>query len=164
MPARIVPVGASHAALIAALQAACFDQPWGASGVGAILGNPGGTAVVALDGPAEAPRPLGFALMRRAADEAELLAIGVLPAARGQGLGQALLDAVLADAAAGGTRVLFLEVAIDNRPACALYRRAGFAEVGRRPGYYWPRGGPPVDALILRRTLDPPAAAPAPPG
>jgi [ribosomal protein S18]-alanine N-acetyltransferase len=46
-----------------------------------------------------------------------------------------------------------------NAPALALYRAAGFAEAGRRPGYY-PRDpdAAPADALILTRRLDPPRA------
>jgi ribosomal-protein-alanine N-acetyltransferase len=42
-----------------------------------------------------------------------------------------------------------LEVGEDNTPARRLYARAGFREVGRRPGYY--AGG--KAALVLRRDL-----------
>jgi ribosomal-protein-alanine N-acetyltransferase len=44
---------------------------------------------------------------------------------------------------------VFLEVGEQNTPACRLYRRAGFHEVGRRQGYY--DGG--ATALVLRRDL-----------
>ena len=40
-------------------------------------------------------------------------------------------------------------------PALRLYRRLGFTEIGRRPGYY--SGGAPGDALVLRAALAPPA-------
>jgi ribosomal-protein-alanine N-acetyltransferase len=47
---------------------------------------------------------------------------------------------------------MVLEVAQDNGVAIALYRRAGFQVVGRRPNYYR-RGGISIDADIMR--LDP---------
>jgi ribosomal-protein-alanine N-acetyltransferase len=48
---------------------------------------------------------------------------------------------------------VFLEVDEDNEPARRLYRRAGFREVGRRPGYYPQAGGNAATALVLRRDL-----------
>jgi ribosomal-protein-alanine N-acetyltransferase len=44
---------------------------------------------------------------------------------------------------------VFLEVDENNAPARALYRRAGFADVGRRKSYY--QSG--ASALVLRRDL-----------
>jgi ribosomal-protein-alanine N-acetyltransferase len=92
--------------------------------------------------------PDGFALGRAAADEAELFAIAVMPAARRRGAGAALLAAWERAAAAKGAQQLFLEVAEDNLPARGLYARSGWVEAGRRRGYY----GPGRDALVLTRT------------
>ena len=50
-----------------------------------------------------------------------------------------------------------LEVAATNAPARALYARLGYGPAGRRGGYYRPAGGPPVDALVLRKPLIPAA-------
>jgi [ribosomal protein S18]-alanine N-acetyltransferase len=50
-------------------------------------------------------------------------------------------------------RTVFLEVEDGNRPALKLYERAGFHEVGRRPGYYQRGSGATVAALVLRRDL-----------
>ncbi|TCZ55290.1 GNAT family N-acetyltransferase [Roseicella aquatilis] len=99
----------------------------------------------------------GFVLARAAGGEAEILTLAVLPAARRQGLGAALMAAALAGAAARGAEAMFLEVAAGNAAALPLYRGLGFAEVGRRRRYY-PDG---ADALVLRRDLRPaePAAA-----
>lgn len=94
----------------------------------------------------------GFALLSRAADEAELLTLAVAPERRRAGLGGALLDTALAAAAGAGGVEIHLEVAADNAPALALYRKAGFARAGRRPGYYR-RGDMRIDAFILSRTL-----------
>ena len=51
------------------------------------------------------------------------------------------MSAAAGEAKRRGADRLFLEVAIDNGPALALYRRAGFAKVGRRAGYYHRREG-----------------------
>ncbi len=97
----------------------------------------------------------GLILARVAADEAEILTLAVAPPAQNHGLGRCLLQAALDHAQTHGASSMFLEVSPANAPALALYARAGFAPVGRRPRYY-PGGG---DALVLRRALSPGAAA-----
>jgi [ribosomal protein S18]-alanine N-acetyltransferase len=92
---------------------------------------------------------IGFILSRRAAGEAEILSVAVAPAWRGRALSRSLLDLHLRRLAGLGIRSVFLEVGEHNVPACRLYRRAGFHEVGRRQGYY--EGG--ATALVLRRDL-----------
>jgi ribosomal-protein-alanine N-acetyltransferase len=46
---------------------------------------------------------------------------------------------------------MLLEVRPSNTGAIALYQAAGFAEIGRRKGYYPAHGGKREDALVLRR-------------
>ena len=58
-------------------------------------------------------------------DETPSLAISVLPAFRGQGIGTALLSAVLAQLRQAGCRQVSLSVQKEN-PALRLYRRFGF--------------------------------------
>jgi ribosomal protein S18 acetylase RimI-like enzyme len=84
-----------------------------------------------------------------AAGEAELVRIAVAPEARGHGFGRTLLELCQAALAAEGIRELHLEVRASNAAAQALYRRCGWREVGRRPGYY--RDG--EDALLFSRHL-----------
>jgi ribosomal protein S18 acetylase RimI-like enzyme len=57
------------------------------------------------------------------------LAIGVVPEARGRGIGSALLDALLALAREQGFRALSLAVDRQN-PARRLYERKGFRDAG----------------------------------
>lgn len=137
---------AAHPADLAALHALCFTRPrpWSADEFAALLAGPG--AFLAGDATA-------FALGRAVAGEAELLTLAVHPDARRRGRGRACLAAFEAAARARGATRAFLEVAADNAPARALYAAAGYAEAGRRRGYYAGPGGAAVDALILARTL-----------
>jgi [ribosomal protein S18]-alanine N-acetyltransferase len=93
---------------------------------------------------------LGWAGVRVAADEAEILTVGVLPAARRRGIARALIAALLDAARARGARTAYLEVRVDNEPARALYASEGFAELGLRRGYY--EAGR-VDAVVMSREL-----------
>jgi ribosomal-protein-alanine N-acetyltransferase len=91
----------------------------------------------------------GLILVRIAADEAEILTLAVVPAARRSGVGGVLLLEASSTAAAMGARALFLEVSVTNIAARALYISAGFIQVGRRRNYY----SDSSDALVLRLDL-----------
>ena len=82
--------------------------------------------------------------------EAHLLRIAVDPRQRNAGIGRDLLGALLARATAAKAEHITLEVASANEAAIALYRAAGFVEIGRRAAYY---RSPPDDAIIMRREL-----------
>lgn len=133
-------------AVLAVERAAFGAAAWSEAMLGAELGREGGVFLVCE----REGRLLGHAIGRRVADEAEVLEIGVDPAARRQGLGRALLAALEARLAAGGARVCWLEVRLDNAAAQALYRERGYAVVGQRPRYY-PDG---QDAVIMARELN----------
>jgi len=80
-----------------------------------------------------------------------VLTLAVAGPRQGQGLGAALLDALLAEAGRRGCTEVFLEVRVDNHRAQLLYQRRGFVEIGIRRGYYQPSG---TDALVMRLSLD----------
>jgi len=147
MPAQIKTVGAEAAALLAEIHAESFpaNQAWGASAIGFMLGLPGHFGLLA----ARQDEPLGFALGRVQADQAEILTIAVRPGARGQGLGHLLLHALMSGAARRGAAELFLEVAEHNAAARALYDRVGAQLVGHRPRYY----ADGASALVLHKAL-----------
>jgi ribosomal-protein-alanine N-acetyltransferase len=143
IPAASAPAASADAPELAALHAVAFPpaEQWGAEAIRVLLGLPGGFGLL---------RPgVGFVLARVAADEAEILTLAVVPAARRQGHGEALLAGAMAAAVARGAGAMFLEVSEQNEAARALYAAAGFAEAGRRRGYY-PDGS---DALVLKRGL-----------
>ena len=82
--------------------------------------------------------------------QADVLTIAVRPAYWGQGIGSALLGALLDAARDRGCTEVFLEVRADNPRAHGLYQRRGFEELGVRRGYYQPSG---VDAIVMRKDL-----------
>ena len=59
---------------------------------------------------------------------AELKRLFVDPAARGQGVGSAIVQAIEQAAAAEGIQTLFLETGVKSFEALRLYERHGFAE------------------------------------
>ncbi len=61
-----------------------------------------------------------------------IVQVGVRPAARGRGIGAALVGESLRRMAADGATGAWLDVHVDNPGAAALYRRLGFAQAGRR--------------------------------
>lgn len=91
--------------------------------------------------------------LRFAADEGEVLTLAVAPPDRRSGLAEALLSCGARIAVAQGVSRLFLEVAIDNDPAKALYLKFGFCEIARRKGYYRRNSGARVDALVMELVL-----------
>jgi ribosomal-protein-alanine N-acetyltransferase len=96
----------------------------------------------------------GFALSRGAVDEEELLLIAVAPEHRGRGIGGALIERLVAEARTRGVTRLFLEMREGNT-AEMLYRRHGFASVGRRRHYYRRGSGSPIDAITFAREIAP---------
>ncbi len=140
----------ADAAAIAALHKASFQRGWGEDEVYALLIDKNVIAHRAIAYPAMTGRVMaGFILSRLAAGEAEILSIAIAPKQRGRGFSRPLLDLNLRRLAGLGARTVFLEVDENNAPARALYRRAGFADVGRRKSYY--QSG--ANALVLRRDL-----------
>jgi ribosomal-protein-alanine N-acetyltransferase len=150
---RIESVGLAHTPVLATLHAACFDDAWSAGAMADVLASPGAFACIAMPVDLSDAAPAGFALARLAADEAELLSLGVIPPARRRGIGQALLDDVIRRAGQLKARALFLEVAETNDTARLLYAANGFSAVGRRPDYYQRANSVPVAALTLRLML-----------
>jgi ribosomal-protein-alanine N-acetyltransferase len=88
---------------------------------------------------------IGYGGLWLVVDEAHINTLAVHPDWRGRGIGEQLLLALLEYARSQHARTATLEVRLSNQLAQQLYRRHGFAEVGRRPRYY--RDG--EDALLM---------------
>lgn len=128
-----------------------FPPGWSAAEVGALLDAPGAHAFVTRD--PRLCRIEGFIIGRRAADEAEILSLGVSVSSRRQGHAQALVRALAAAVATEGAVQLYLEVGSRNGGAVALYQRLGFIQRGLRRGYYREAGTSADDAFILALDL-----------
>jgi ribosomal-protein-alanine N-acetyltransferase len=141
--------GPHDAAAFAALHAASFRHGWSDSEFEQMLLERNIVAHRATAG-----RTLqGFIVSRLAGGEAEILSVAVGSAHRGRGVAGALLNLHLRRLAGLGAGAVFLEVDEHNAAARQLYRRAGFREVGQRPGYYSQGRDRAATALVLRRDL-----------
>lgn len=128
-----------------------FGEAWSALQLAGTLGLASSFARQALapDGAAQ-----GFTLCRAAGPEVELLLVAVHPQWRGRSIGAALIDTAIDDARRCGASEIFLEVRDNNQPARGLYRKLGFADVGRRADYYTGVTGARFAAMTMRRGLD----------
>ena len=90
----------------------------------------------------------GYVGMHHILDEADITNVAVFPAARRQGVGRALIQAVADYAAKQALVRVTLEVRASNAAAIALYEGFGFVQDGRRPRFY---SDPTEDALLYSR-------------
>jgi ribosomal protein S18 acetylase RimI-like enzyme len=108
-------------------------------------GAPAGLVAAVPDQPASGPPAAG----RRAW---HLVSMWVSPQARGGGVADLLIGAVMDYAAGAGAPRVTLWVAVGNARARAFYRRMGFAPTGRRQAY--PRdGAAPLDEEEFARPV-----------
>lgn len=142
---EIVPMDRSHISQIAALERACFSDPWSEGLLEDALFDPQTNFIVAEDG--EEGYVLGYAGLHAILDEGYIDNIAVAPDARRHGVASALLD-VFCRFGEINLAFLTLEVRKSNTAAIALYEKNGFRWAGLRPGYYQ---HPREDAVIMTR-------------
>lgn len=141
---EIVPMVREHLDRVAALEERCFpEDPWSRRLFEEALES-GNT--VALAARAEDGAVLGYLVGTVILEEGNVDNIAVAPEVRRQGVARALLEAFHS----AGPACVTLEVRPSNRGAVALYRKLGYAEVGRRRNYYL---RPREDAIIMRLEL-----------
>lgn len=139
----------AHVPQAAALERACFADPWSERSFYAELDNPLSLWLVALDG----GTVVGYAGSQSAPpDEADIMNVAVLPAYRRRGTAKALLLELERLLGERGIRTVALEVRASNAPAIALYVGLGYVQVGLRKNYYF---HPREDALILKKQVKP---------
>ncbi len=147
---HIEPAEPADAETIAGLHARGFYRGWSREEFAAYIAGPDTPVYVVCD---KKRRIAGFAMLRLAADEAELITIAVDPKWRKKGVGLALMRALFEDLRMTAAKRLFLEVAADNPAALKLYARLGFARLSERRGYYARADGQPATALVMARDL-----------
>ena len=95
----------------------------------------------------------GYSVVAVAAGEAHMLNFCIRPERRRQRLGTLFLEHLIGEFRELAIKRIILEVRPSNEAAQALYRRAGFTQLGLRHGYYPSERGR-EDALVLARVLD----------
>lgn len=136
-----------RAAEVTKMHADLFNPPWDEASIKKLLEHPAAAALIATAGPSR--EPAGFVIAQLAADEAEILSVGVVEKWQRHGLGRRLIEGLIRAAQRAEARRLFLEVSVDNEAALRLYGSLDFRRVGLRPKYYKRPGEQGIDALIL---------------
>ncbi len=132
---------------LADIEAQTFSMPWSARSFQTLLENPYCFYFVALvDG-----RIVGGAGYTELCGEANIDNVVVAQNYRAQGIGQALLQALIAHGEARRITAFTLEVRVSNAAAIHMYEKFGFSSEGIRPGFY---ERPREDAVIMWRRQD----------
>lgn len=141
--------GPAAAKLLAEIHGESFETRWSETDFREMLAVPG-TQVILVS---SQNNPMGFVLFRKAADEAEILTICTRPVFRQKGHGKLLMQHLESVLKQDDVKSLFIEVAISNHAAFALYASSGFEKAGVRKNYYERGDGRREDALIMRKGL-----------
>ncbi|MGK7907148.1 MAG: ribosomal protein S18-alanine N-acetyltransferase [Synechococcus sp.] len=112
--------------------------------------RPSSTVIGAWEGRLEESL-IGFAALWAIGQEAHIIALGVHPDWRRQGIGEHLVQRLLDEAKTQHLNWATLEVRESNQAAIALYQSQGFETVGKRKRYY---SNPEEDGLILWKRLE----------
>jgi len=144
-------LGPDEASLLAEAERLFHPAVAGAEALDRFLADPSRHYVVALRGARVLGRAFAYELPRVKRDATELLLyeVDVVEEARRQGVGTALVRALLRIAAARGVDEVWVPTNASNRAACALYLRCGGT----------PSGGDDVVHFSLRPTQTPTAEA-----
>ncbi len=134
---------------VMAIERRVFTPAW-TSGVyrRELIANPWSHYRVVRSRTAGLPPILAYGGVWQMGDVAHIPTIATHPDYGGRHLGSYLLLHLLLLAAGLGCKEVTLEVRVSNARAIALYRRHGFAQVGRRPHYYSDND---EDALLMTR-------------
>lgn len=132
---------------LARIEAETFSMPWSEKAFRELLDRPYCSYFVALvDG-----QVAGGAGCTNLCGEINIDNVVVAQGHRNQGIGQLLLQSLIAAGEMEGVKAFTLEVRVSNAPAIHLYEKNGFRSEGIRPGFY---EKPREDAMIMWRRQD----------
>lgn len=147
---ELKPIAPQMLGAVLELDHLCFGGLWTLEAYQRELNSPN-SVLLGLSPPAPPAPPaplLAMGCLWAILDEAHITILAVHPHYQRQGLGQAILLALLQVAADRGLERATLEVRASNQPALFLYQKFGFKIAGRRRRYYKDTN---EDALILWR-------------
>ncbi|MBR5881781.1 MAG: ribosomal protein S18-alanine N-acetyltransferase [Clostridia bacterium] len=140
------PLRAEHIPEVAELEKLCFSSPWSAQSLELLTREGIGMGVVYLkDG-----KVVAYGGMLCVVDQGQITNIAVHPDHRRQGIGKAIVGALLKHAMDEKFEEVTLEVRKSNEPAQAMYRSMGFRAIATRPGFYTK---PTEDGVIMTAYL-----------
>ncbi len=136
---------------VSAIEAATFPRPWSEKSFRREVEENRVARYLIAERDGEV---LGYAGAWIVMDECHITNIAVAEEARGQGIGRALLTALLQYMSSLGAAWADLEVRVSNERARKLYESEGFVSIGRRKKYYEDNG---EDAYLMVCQEMPPA-------
>mgnify|MGYP000100198204 CR=1 FL=1 len=150
---HVVQMGVESTNLLSTIHNEAFkntsEQKWGQKTFQKLC-NFVGTSVYAicLD-----DKPIGFAVIRKVLDEAEIITFCILPKWCKNGYATYLLEWIIDTLQTQSVKRLFLEVRENNDAAIRLYKKCSFKIIGCRKGYYQGRHGEKTDAHVMQIQL-----------
>lgn len=150
---RIAEAEEKHLPQVLEIERNAISPPWSEGALLGELGRDDGLFAIAMneaDDTVANDTVVGFCIVRRAADEAELYQIAVRADFTRRGIGDALMETALSYCRKNAVLSVYLEVRRSNDGAIRLYKKHGFKNEGRRKNYY---SSPVEDAVIMILTL-----------
>lgn len=132
---------------VAAIEVRSFSEPWPEFEFVKAVEDRNYCYLVA----AHSKEVVGYAGAIVSIDEADVTNIAVKTDFRNQGVGEELLKHLLIQVELRGVDKVFLEVRESNESAISLYRKYGFYQIGKRPGFY---KRPIENALLMRKDIN----------
>jgi [ribosomal protein S18]-alanine N-acetyltransferase len=143
VPLRIEKLKRRDLRHVLRIEGKVFPEPWSVEVFNSELALRKGRLYRAVWDGDEMAGYIGFMMTD---DEAHMTTIATAPGFQRSGVATTMIVDGVRTLRASGIKHLSLEVAADNEPAQALYRRFGFAPVGVRKNYYPVTG---QDALVM---------------
>lgn len=144
---RVTDAGLCHIDAIEAMEKQCFSVPWTREMLIKQLPDDMHIFLAAVDNNGEA---VGYVGLMYVLDEGYISNVAVSPERRRQGIGDMLIEELILRTRSKKLSFVTLEVRESNLAAQRLYKKHGFAEVGRRRKYY---ERPTEDAILMTRFL-----------
>ena len=151
---HIMPAGDGDWQDLARIHGESFRDAWSDGELERLAGSKGMKVWLARPHGKGGAAPHGFAIVRCAADEAEIVTIASASRHRRRGASRALLRHIIRELQNDRIERLFLEVSQSNEAAIGLYRSLGFHQAGLRRAYYAQGSkGDTGDALVMQLDL-----------
>lgn len=139
---KIEQMRPEDAAEAAAIEARIFSMPWSENGFRMSIVSSDTLYLCVRDG----ENMIAYCGLLQSFDEADITNVAVREEYRSQGVGRAMLEALMEGGKERGISRFTLEVRVGNKTALHLYESLGFVSAGIRKNFY---DLPKEDAVIM---------------